>query len=383
MEYEHFNTPPEALKFIPASIQHTIAALALTHKSLTTVTKETELPEQSAQLRLQYHAWRAVSCLNYEISRNADVDQQFGGVLWFLMIELMSNHSNPTWRLHLLALQQLLDEHGGISHMYYDRPYQRQLFHIFIFDTITSNTTCASSSLMQAAFHQANIDWIVGTCAAADYPTFPCPQPLLAVLIEVNFIREQSYQQGSRCAPRETVKSLLSRVEGFSPRSYASLKPRAHQPVWERVAAVFRAAAAIYILSSLLDSIPTDDRSSKIAAFHEHRPHLLQALADLVFCPDTQTLVKFGIIWPVVVAGYAAGASSLMLSSSQNAEGSDEAVDQGQQQDSVRAMLLDLGRNCGIAMPFYALRVLNRFWSSDSTSRTWDECFAAGCAFVV
>jgi hypothetical protein len=88
--YPFFHIPLTILHVLPPSVQHALTVLALSNRTLSTSVSILSKKEKAAATRQQYHVWRAVSCLNVEISeRPADnVIDNFNGILWFMMIEV-------------------------------------------------------------------------------------------------------------------------------------------------------------------------------------------------------------------------------------------------------------------------------------------------------
>jgi hypothetical protein len=200
-------------------------------------------------------------------------------------------------------------------------------------------------------------------CAAGDYPTFPCPPPLLRQVIIINYLRHQTCIESK--SPVVEVGRVISNIRAFEPRGWARTKPEAYRDIWETVAKIFKVSTLIYALASL-------NRCNDLKDFHEARTRLIVALRTMINAPDTSVLVKYGAIWPAIVAGYAAGGPR---------HGKSNTWDRHDDQTQTKAILHALGRSTGIAMPFYAIRVLEKFWKSGSTD--WDACFSTPCAFMV
>jgi hypothetical protein len=193
-------------------------------------------------------------------------------------------------------------------------------------------------------------------CAKEDYPTFPCPPLLLNEIIAITYLRSLTKQQRDAAA----ADGILSRIELFSADEWSSTKPVMHRSLWKGVATTFRSAVTIYALATLFAADVAASGSHHEKQFAHHREHLLKHLKRL---SKVSVLVKFGVTWPSVLAGYAMAKGT------------------SGEREHVRAILNELGRACGVAMPFSAIRVLDTFWASGKSA--WDDCFDAPYAFVV
>jgi hypothetical protein len=230
-------------------------------------------------------------------------------------------------------------------------------------DSLVANTTSPCWDQFQVTFHNDNLDWLISNCAAGDYPTFPCPPPLLRQVLTINHLRYQTYIENK--LPSVKAGKVISDIQAFDPRNWAHTKPEIYRDIWETVAKIFQTSTLIYALASL-------NKCKDVQALHEARASLILILKTMISAPDTSVLVKYGAIWPAVVAGYAAGGPRY---------GKSNMWDSYNDQTQAKAILHALGRSCGVAMPFYAIRVLEKFWKSGSND--WDECFSTPYAFMV
>lgn len=152
---------------------------------------------------------------------------------------------------------------------------------------------------------------------------------------------------------------LIDEIDGFSGEDWIeTLGAATDLDSWLRLSEVFQLALLVYTSATLA---PFSDDAS--AWQRTHCEALLASLVARISEFGTGTLDCIALVWPVVVAGFAAKKGL------------------SEYREAVRKRLLLMSRRLGYQGPLNALSTLERFWNRTDVE-TWDECFDRSQAFI-
>lgn len=152
---------------------------------------------------------------------------------------------------------------------------------------------------------------------------------------------------------------LIDEIDGFDGEDWIrSLGAAVDPDSWLNLSQVFQLALLLYASAALS---PFSD--SAVTWYKAHREALLAVLTTKLSDFKTETVDCIALLWPTVVAGFAAQAGP------------------HESRDAVRARLMFMSRRLGYQGPSNALKTLERFWGGEDCE-LWDECFDRCQAYI-
>ncbi|KAI4648365.1 uncharacterized protein J4E79_009987 [Alternaria viburni] len=179
-----------------------------------------------------------------------------------------------------------------------------------------------------------------------------CPSTLFIEIIRINRLRQQlsltpvvdphQYAEDSR--------SILSRIESFSPREWA--QSRDQEDDWQLIASIWQSASALYCIMSLqaVDIIPSNTEMDRMRM--RHRDRLLKDLKPATPLKQLKKISTFPLCVLGVEAGYHVQQSTQIW---------------------IERHLEGHARLLGSNSPLKAREVLRRYWRRQKPG--WNECF--------
>ncbi|RYP55618.1 hypothetical protein DL769_010108 [Monosporascus sp. CRB-8-3] len=294
--------------------------------------------------------------INVEHKRTSNA--VIAGIMTLLLTDVQQG-TIPDWRCHLEGIQKVIMLRGGI-HALAESQNLKQLVLYFVVITVIGNTTSPATDLVMTSSCLEQLNFILKQDSGRSFPSDMCPVPLFAEIIKINHLRMRATNciPASQEALSQEAYQILDVIDTFSPGQWADSKPSSKQD-WILVGNVYRAAVAIYCISSLqcLSLLPPLRGSlrSKCAAHGQ----ALQALLDeALACPR----IKRFMLWPLVCLGVEAAHENAAM------------------RTFVAQQLSEMSRHVGTYVPLTAKAVLERFWASGETR--WDACFYRPYAFA-
>ncbi|KAL3962896.1 hypothetical protein ACCO45_004419 [Purpureocillium lilacinum] len=391
-----FVAPIEGLQLVPASMRHALISLSLGYRILQLPPEQRVdghpagvLPFAGSVLdsspgpvtgvagklwwRAHDHVGAAIRLLKHDITHEPSraTTATIISVFVLLITELFQT-ATPQWRSHCLGFTALVTLRGGLEGLMQDPEdgiIIRPSLLTYIIMIVMANTTSPSYDQVDAENHVNMMDTVEDLYSIGMYPRLPCPQPLFVEIVRINDIRWRvatGQLDPVTCGTSTAVRELLRRVMDFSPESWAAAQATTSPTAsWLLTARCYQSAVLLFADATLLNPRRLagpdtgDDGRSKYRSTRAHHRALLFKLAAEGMSGQ---VTKFGIIWPVIVAGFEA------------AKGTAE------ERRLVENGLTDLCRGVG-ATAVAAREALARFWKSGK--RTWDECFDRPYAFIV
>ena len=188
---------------------------------------------------------------------------------------------------------------------------------------------------------------------------FPCPSFLWAQILEISGLRTMACTGSGGMIVMQQAQRISAQVETFSAETWQEPYSIPKGRVALLLSQIFKAAVGIYCCACVPASAVGDDfaiwSSGQIAT---HRIALLHLLSEAVeFDRDLSTC----ILWPIAVAGYAAGKGTY----------SERAL--------IGRLLTDMQHEFGCLPPRILAR-LQCFWLRGEGS--WDDCWKGPFTFL-
>ncbi|KAH8707839.1 Sterol uptake control protein 2 [Beauveria bassiana] len=188
---------------------------------------------------------------------------------------------------------------------------------------------------------------------------FPCPSYLWAQVLEISRLRTMAATGSSAVVLLQHARNIYAQVQIFSPENWKESYSIPKGRVALLLSRIFKAAVGIYCCSCVPASVVDEDfatwSSGQIAA---QRLTLLRLLGEAV---EFDRQLNTRILWPIAVAGYAAGKGTF----------SERAL--------VGRLLADMQHEFGCIPPRLLAR-LHCFWMLGSGS--WDDCWNGPFTFL-
>jgi hypothetical protein len=186
-----------------------------------------------------------------------------------------------------------------------------------------------------------------------------CPPPFVNNIVQINHLRwlaTSTKPSQTRDLTRQAYE-ILNSVDNFPTREWAKSKNESLEN-WTAIANAFRAAVAIYCISSLQSvSLLPDSRSLRLRSA-AHGQDLYLVLSDALVSP----VLDRAMLWPLALLGMEAVHGSAIV------------------RDFVTGQLSKLSRKFGTSVPLTTKLVLENFWNSGETR--WDACFDKSYIFA-
>ncbi|KAK1147250.1 hypothetical protein N8T08_001989 [Aspergillus melleus] len=219
------------------------------------------------------------------------------------------------------------------------------------------DTSSPASQLSLRASDLTALTFMIQEHASNPFAFGTYPAALFREILNVNYLRLQALNG----APGERVQSayeILTRVHSFSVAHWAH--SISTNPDWQLLGAIHQAAIAIYCILSLqsLGILPWNAQLRDLCI--GHADGLQRRLAVAVSLVHLRRFV----IWDLVVLGVA-------------------AVKDAGSQAFLRERLPSLSDSMGTHVPLLAKGLLEKFWTLDSTNKTWDRCFDRPYTFAM
>ncbi|KAK8079649.1 hypothetical protein PG997_007467 [Apiospora hydei] len=342
-----------------------------------------------------------------------------------LLITSMQSSAHTEWRAHLEGARRIIQLRGGLKKIIRDNPYFKPILIYFIMADVMGATTCSSrhekmpvASLMALKYWEIEPN-ILRLLAATPNP---CPEEVFQSIILINYLRTISRNDKLRKRRQSGTRMALAKILRFSPTEYAArmhnftgwkpngkdvgfanspeeshpLQPGSgsqgggsssespssagspsDQDLWLSVAAVYRAAALIYGLRTLVVDSEDDDTTTllpevtDVAALREEACQILTDTLTPVFS-DQDTMYRIGklVMWPLFILGMEVHHRDLAR----------------------RKFFVDgfamLSRTMGVLGPIGAIDELTHKWALDSErtegSRVaWDDYFEGRPDYII
>ncbi|KAK7957175.1 uncharacterized protein PG986_006397 [Apiospora aurea] len=343
-----------------------------------------------------------------------------------LLITSMQSSAHTEWRAHLEGARRIIQLRGGLKKIIRYNPYFKPILIYFIMADVMGATTCSSkhdnmpvASLMALKYWEIEPN-ILRLLAATPNP---CPEDVFQSIILINYLRTISRDGKLRKRRQSGTRMVLDKILRFSPTEYAARmhnftgwKPNgkdvgfanspdesqplppgsgsqrggsssespssadspSDQDLWLSVAAVYRAAALIYGLRTLVVDSEDDDTTlllpeevTDVAALREEACQTLTDTLTPVFS-DQDTMYRIGklVMWPLFILGMEVHHRDL-----------------AQRKFFVDGFAM-LSRMMGVLGPIGAIDELTHKWALDSErtegSRVaWDDYFEGRPDYIV
>lgn len=208
-----------------------------------------------------------------------------------------------------------------------------------------------------ATSHFNEVDLIVGHYGYRAFAFQMCPQPLLAEIIRVNYLRQRATNPTVTEDISHEAYGILSRINAFSSDNWAGSRLLSKED-WILVGKTYQTAVALYCISSLqsVSVLPLSSSLRDLCFTHGQLLHIL--LTEALGSPRINRFM----LWPLVVLGVEAVNGDLEMRS------------------FVEKQLPEMSRQVGTSVPLTAKAVIERFWASGETK--WDACFDRPYVFV-
>jgi hypothetical protein len=223
---------------------------------------------------------------------------------------------------------------------------------------IVGNTTTPAAAQLHSVPHDTLIDLFSTLYHECRYPATPCPLPLYIDVIVVNNLRYKAATGQLDDLSFTMASNILTRINSFSPERWAETH-ETYQSEWLLISRIYHSAVAVFCISTLQDHSLLESNREINATRNGHIDSLFQLIED---AEDMQR-VKWNLLWPVVVAGFAAFR-----------HGADA-------RNGIVEKLTRMHVELQAVLPLLAKSVLQKFWASEGT--TWESCFDEPYAFVL
>lgn len=219
---------------------------------------------------------------------------------------------------------------------------------------MSANATSPASDQLAPESYLDFGSWAPQDCQIWDYPAFLCPRVPFLLIIQVNYLR---LRQANGHDVHADAEAVLHEICDFSAYSWTIATRRGHFSIWLAISQIYKLSVKVYALSTICRPDPSTsaaavDPTGQIA---EGRAEILRLMQEL----PHSILTRYCLVWSAVVAGVYATA---------------------EEQQTVRSILTDISKSCGMVSPLLAIKVLEAFWRSNDQS--WDACFDKPYAFL-
>lgn len=190
------------------------------------------------------------------------------------------------------------------------------------------------------------------------FPHCLCPMPLFLDVLTINNLRSQTMipdfaDETTRIAGEE----LLARILSFSPEEWTETRGSSYREEWKVISHVYQSAIVLYCILSL-QSLSILARTPELDATETSHGDRLFALIPKAL---SSIYTKKYMMWPLAVAGMAAGRRSVIV------------------QGNVEHQLEIISHELGTATPLHARSRFKAFWASGMSG--WDDCFDTSYTF--
>ncbi|PHH82036.1 hypothetical protein CDD83_3382 [Cordyceps sp. RAO-2017] len=395
-----FVAPIVRVEHHPPSMRHAIVSLVLGHRVLHLAALDAAAAAAptasslagSLRWRVHCHVGHAIRALNGEIERESTRCATTTIVCVFiLLIGELFQSASPQWRFHNDGLATLVALRGGVAKLVEDegeiiKPGMLSLLVM----SVMANATSPSHQQVAPIGHSCSLATIADLYACGIYPRLPCPQELFVEIVRTNQLRRRlAHHHHGGPAARDAARAVRrqhQRLPDFSPPDWAAAREASSPPAtWLLLGRLFHSAAVLFAHATLAGFVD-DGRPAAAAAGDEeadpgaeegeagpdpgaeegeagadpvasHRAQLFRLLEQGL----ASEVTRYGILWPLVVAGFEA------------AHGTPA------QRVLVERGLIDMSRESGAAV-VVARNALKAFWLSGK--RCWDDCFHEPFALV-
>ncbi|KAJ9215346.1 transcriptional regulator family: Fungal Specific TF [Paecilomyces variotii] len=291
--------------------------------------------------------------INVEHMRTSDC--MIAGIVTCLLADVQQGGSS-NWRCHLDGTHRIITLRGSLRALAGSETLD-PLLHCFLCIAILGNTTSPASDLCMATSHFNEVDLIVGHYGYRAFAFQMCPQPLLAEIIRVNYLRQRATNPTVTEDISHEAYGILSRINAFSSDNWAGSRLLSKED-WILVGKTYQTAVALYCISSLqsVSVLPLSSSLRDLCFTHGQLLHIL--LTEALGSPRINRFM----LWPLVVLGVEAVNGDLEMRS------------------FVEKQLPEMSRQVGTSVPLTAKAVIERFWASGETK--WDACFDRPYVFV-
>lgn len=226
---------------------------------------------------------------------------------------------------------------------------------------LVSNTTIPPSRQIPLFSDPETIEFMDQSKRFGTVPYFPCPHPLIMLILEVNNLRRGIFEDkriiAEDASPSTNInaaRDVILRIKDFSPSEW--LNGRTHYLAeWGVLTFVYHSAACLFALAAL-----GSDLFGLENEFRAMQHRILFSMLDKALKIPS---LKFCLLWPTLVAGFEARGGT-----------KEERI-------FVEKALNQMTTELGSASPLVARDILQRFWRSGK--RRWDDCFDRPYMFAV
>ncbi|KJY02019.1 hypothetical protein TI39_contig264g00024 [Zymoseptoria brevis] len=313
------------------------------------------------QLKAYRHHAQAIDELRMSLTHMSEGDPREKlnitlRTFWIALSELHVSR-DPSWRPHFYVLTNVINELGGIKHLWDARMLTTQDVSVYTITLIVSNTTSPARQEVASAAHLAMLSWYIDQYETWEYAPFPCPGPLFALIVRINYLRTRR-RDGSLLSGE--ARPILEDIASFSPDEWTIATKKDHRSTWLMIAKVYRSAVLLYALGALDIVTPGTSRLVNQDKGSDRVARFLTELMLVISNASHSTLVHYGLVWPTLIAGVYA--TSI------------------EERDIIQTELAAISRACGMVSPLVAKKVLEDFWSSGEHG--WEACFKAPFSFL-
>ncbi|KAI9150431.1 Phomenoic acid biosynthesis cluster-specific transcriptional regulator [Paramyrothecium foliicola] len=314
-----------------------------------------EEPLADMWMQLHRHTGLGIRALNEEISEEStrSSDATITSVSTFLTAELTHSVS-PLWRPHADGLLALITLRGGLGKLTESAEHLKPALLSFVIVSALANTTSPPTDQIMIGSHEELMGVIPELYNTGVFPALPCPLPLFINIININRMRHQLATEPPLPLSSKTQAAaiIMRHINEFIPEIWAQSQGKSHLKEWYLIARIFQSAVWLYCTAALTSTaeILSDSRISTDSSI-DHRTRLFALLLEAMESP----VVKRGVVWPLVVAGFEA------------------ATGTSEERSFVNEHLFQIMRDTGASYPLVAKGALEKFWTSGKT--LWDDCF--------
>ncbi|PWI71737.1 hypothetical protein PCL_11831 [Purpureocillium lilacinum] len=390
---------------LPEPIKEALISTALGHRILQSSNERPGDETAILATRLQTHRGAAIRTLADALSqpKTQTSDAVIVSIFVFLLSETQIQQSISTnWRHHLDGAAAIIQERGGLPNLVMSRPLFRNLLQYFVLIDVIGSTTAPSVGTEPARRNLELVPLLPLLFGSELQTCIPCPSGLLRCIIRINAQRARLQEDGDAIGGAGTDRlssglELLRQIRQFSPQSWAAeIKMAAIQGAsrqtkfiasqgldipspkftaswdWQRIAAIYQAAIALYCISSLLGtevargmapSASTTYNDTCVGVNNMRIEYCSSLLHHLqVIAADANSQLRKMVIWPLVMAGI-------------EVDPMDEAS-----RRFIEGELGWMSRTLGIASPLIGRQFLGRLWASRASwhqrrGQSWDGLF--------
>ncbi|KAJ6438761.1 hypothetical protein O9K51_08162 [Purpureocillium lavendulum] len=327
-----FVAPIEGLQLVPASMRHALISLSLGYRILQ-LSPEQRVDVQPAGVlpfagsvlnsspgpvtgaagklwwRAHDHVGAAIRLLQHDITH--EPSRTTTATIMSVFVLLITE-----WRSHCLGFTALVALRGGLEGLMQDPEdgiVIRPGLLTYVIMIVMANTTSPSYDQVDPGNHAAMLDTVSDLYSIGMYPRLPCPQQLFLEIVRINDLRSRLAKgllNPATCGASIAVRDLLRRVMDFSPETWAASQPSTSPTAsWLLTARCYQSAVLLFADATVLNPQcvaapgPKDENRSK---YHATRAYHRSLLFKLVSDGLAGQVTKFGIIWPVIIAGFEA-----------------------------------------------------------------------------